>query len=135
MANGLRVKCPGCGEVYDVAGSCPCAKCGAPLYASQPAMLHLYRLGSPVGVAVGFGIYVDGQPCGFIANKETIHIPLPYGPHTIHVASGMNRKCNDITVELTPAAPVGYMKVRLKPGFWSNSFELTPANPAEMPNI
>lgn len=135
MANGFRVKCPKCGEVFDIPGDCTCAKCGTPLNAYQPAMIHLYRMGSPLGVAAGFGVYINGLPYGHIGNTETIHIPLPYGAHTVHVASGMNRRCNDMTVNLTPQAPVGYLKVRMKPGFWSNSFEIMPSDSSEMPNI
>lgn len=135
MADGLRVKCPQCGEVVDVFGDCSCAKCGAPLYAAQPAMIHLYRMGSAWGIANGFGVFIDGQPFGYIGNKETIHIPLPYGTHTVHVALGMSRRCNDMTVNLTPQAPVGYLKVRIVPGFWTNRFEIMPSDPSEMPNI
>lgn len=135
MVQSYRLKCPNCGEALDAPGNCLCSKCNTPLSPALPGMLHLYRMGSPYGIGAGFGIYIDDQPYGFIGNKQTVHIPLPLGPHRIHVASGLNRRCNDIVVNLTSAAPVGYMKVRIKPGFWTSSFELIPAAPSEIPNL
>ena len=72
---------------------------------------------------------------GHIGNRETIRIPVRYGSYNLHVASGMNRRCNDIVINITPESPHAFMKVRMKMGFWTNSFVLEPANPNEMPNL
>lgn len=83
----IRVKCPKCGEVLDIQGDGPCSKCGTPLSSNGDGMLQIYRMGSPIGVAVGYGVYIDGQPMGHIANKESIHLPISAGTHTIHMLS------------------------------------------------
>ncbi len=132
MAKLLRVKCS-CGNVANVAPGNVCAKCRQPVQIPADAMISLYRMGSPLGVAGGFGIYIDGQPMGHIGNKETVHIPLPYGTHNIHVAVGMSRRCTDLVVNLTPENRIAYAKVRIKPGFWANSFIIEPSTAAEMP--
>ena len=129
----FRVKCPQCGQVQDINGPVPC-KCGAQL-APQQGELRLYRMGNFMGAAAGFGVYIDEQPFGHIGNRETVAYSLPFGTHRIHVAQGMSRKCNDIMVTLSPANPFGYLKVRIKPGFWTNSFVLEPSTPEEMPPI
>ena len=128
----LRVKCS-CGEVTNTVPDGICPKCRRPLEIPADAVIRLYRKGSPLGVAGGFGIYVDGEPMGHIGNKETVRIPVKYGTHTLHVAAGMNRKCNDYTVTLSPENRFANAKVWMKPGFWSNSFVIEPATPEEMP--
>lgn len=81
----------------------------------------------------GYGIYLDGQPYGHLANKESIRIPLPMGMHTLHMTCGMTRRCEDLTFTLTPEAPAAYVKASIRMGFWSNTIHLTPADPSEMP--
>ena len=81
----------------------------------------------------GYGIYLDGQPYGHLANKESIRIPLPMGTHTLHMTCGMTRRCEDLTFTLTPEAPAAYVKASIRMGFWSNTIRLTPADPSEMP--
>ena len=132
MARMLRVKCK-CGEVLNVYPGSVCPECKQPLEIPPDGMISLYRMGSPLGVAGGFGIYIDGEPMGYIGNRETIHIPLPYGEHNIHVAVGMSRSCTDLRVNLTPNNRIAYAKVRIKPGFWANSFVVEPSTAAEMP--
>lgn len=105
MAIMLRLKCPSCGEVMNAAGFCNCTKCGTPIRYNGWGMLQIYRMGSPVGIAAGYGIYLDGQPYGHLANKESIRIPLPMGTHTLHMTCGMTRRCEDLTFTLTPEAP------------------------------
>jgi hypothetical protein len=129
----LRVKCA-CGEVQDTIPGGRCCKCGVTLNIPGDAMISLYRKGSPYGIAGGFGIYIDGQPMGHIGNKETIMIPVKYGTYTLHVAAGMNRKCQDYTVTLTPENRFAHAKVWMKPGFWSNSFVIEPSTAEEMPD-
>ena len=134
MAKKLRVKCT-CGAVENVVPGAQCPKCKRPLDIPQDGMVSLYRKGSPLGIAGGFGIYIDGEPMGHIGNTETVHIPLKYGTHNLHVAAGMNRKCNDYKFTLTPDNRRAYAKVWMKPGFWTNSFVIEVANPDEMPEL
>lgn len=131
--NGIiRVKCPKCGNVVDIAGTCPCQKCGTML-APHPAAIQLYRMGSPLGVAAGSGIYINDQPYGHVANTQSVVISLPYGTYKLHVTLGMTRKCTDLAVTLTPEAPIFYVKSRIKPGFISNTIILEPSTPDQMP--
>ena len=132
MSMLLRVKCS-CGEVLNAApGSC-CPKCHQPLPFHPDAVIVLYRKGSPFGIAGGFGLYLNGEPYGYIGNRETVKIPLKYGQYNLHVACGMNRRCTDLIFNLTPENRHAYAKVWMKPGFWSNTFVLEPATPDEMP--
>ena len=130
MAAKLRIKCPHCGHVDNVKPDVTvCEKCHQPVSLAPEACLYLYRQGSPLGVAGGFGIYLNGEPFGHIGNKELLCFPLPYGSYTIHCAAGMNRRCRDITVNLTPENRAAYTKVYMKPGFWTNSFVVEPVDP------
>ena len=117
MTGRFRVRCPGCGNVTDINTDIPCPK----------------RMGSPIGVAIGFGVYIDGQPCGHIGNKETVSYSVPFGTHNVRMTAGMSRKCVDMTLTLTPQAPVGYLKAHIKPGFISNTVVIEPAMPQDMP--
>ncbi len=131
MSN-LRIKC-NCGLVQDTAEGNVCPKCKQPVNIPKDGMIHLYRKGSPLGVASGFGIYINSVPLGHIANKQTVSIPVSFGTYTLHVAVGMNRKCKDLTINITPENPVGYAKVYMKAGFWANSFVVEPSTKEEMP--
>ena len=133
MARIYRMKCPACGNVQNLNGSGPCAKCGAPLDVNQPASITLYRMGNVMGVATGFGIYLNEQPCGAIANRETVTIPLPYGEYKMHIVCGMNRKCNDPVVNLTPQDPHVCAKVHMKMGFIQNKIIIERVDPSTMP--
>ena len=130
----FRVKCPGCGEAYDVPGNSVCRKCGSELNTGRPGMLRIYRMGSPIGVAAGFGIYLNGQPYGHVGNKQTVYIPLPYGEYNLHVTCGMSRKCRDLKINITPDDNYWCVKVHINPGFWSNTLCPERADPASMPN-
>ena len=129
----LRVKCS-CGEVTNATPGGTCPKCNKPLEIPEDAVIRLYRMGSPLGVAGGFGIYLNGEPMGHIGNKETVMLPVKYGTYTLHVAAGMNRKCQDLTCTLTLENRFANAKVWMKPGFWSNSFVIEPAAPEDMPD-
>jgi len=72
MANLLRVKCT-CGNVMNLAPGGFCTKCRQPVNIPGDGLLTLYRMGSPLGIAAGFGIYIDGAPMGHIGNKETLY--------------------------------------------------------------
>ena len=133
MNGRFRIKCPQCGQVQDINGPVPC-KCGAQLVPQQ-GEIRMYRMGNFWGAAAGFGVYIDEQPFGHIGNRETVAYSLPFGTHRVHVAQGMSRRCSDIMVTLSPETPYAFLKVRIKPGFWTNSFVLEPSSPEEMPPI
>lgn len=128
-----RVKCAACGEVLNVGAACSCPKCGAAVTPEQPGMLKLYRMGNFVGVAVGFGIYLNDRPMGHIGNKETVCIPLPYGNYKLHMTAGMSRKCRDLEFTVSPEDPYICAKVHLKMGFISNTVVPERVAPSEMP--
>ena len=132
MAIKLRVKCS-CGNVMNTEPGGYCTKCHRPLDIPGDAMISLYRKGSPFGIAGGFGIYINGEPFGYIGNRETVHIPLKYGNYNLHIAVGMNRGCNDMQFFLNPQNRAGYAKVWMRPGFWTNSFVLEPSTAEEIP--
>ncbi|MDO4748337.1 MAG: hypothetical protein Q4A12_04070 [Eubacteriales bacterium] len=131
MAN-LRVKCS-CGEVVNGVPGSICPRCKQPLVFPEDAAIYLYRKGSPLGIAGGFGIYINGEPYGHIGNKETLCFPLKYGSYNLHIATGMNRRCNDLVFNLSPEHRIAYTKVWMKPGFWSNSFVLEVCSQQDMP--
>lgn len=133
MAIMLRTKCPQCGELLETLGDCVCGKCGTPISFAGMGMVQIYRMGSPIGIAVGYGIYLNGQPYGHLANKQSIRIPLPFGTYTLHITCGMTRKCSDLTFTLTPQAPCAYVKARIKMGAFTNKIMIEPALPSEMP--
>lgn len=133
MAKRYRVKCPVCGEVINLPGSGLCTKCGTPISVDQPCSIELYRMGNMMGAATGFGLYVNEVPYGAIANRESLILPLPYGSYKLHVVCGMNRKCNDPVVNLTPEDPRVCMKVHMKMGFIQNTFLLERVDPSTMP--
>lgn len=117
MADVVRFKC-GCGNVFDAPIDTPaCTKCGAPLVKDGMGELQLYRMGNPLGVAVGFGIYIDGQPYGHVANAQKVRLLVPYGTHTVHCTHGMSRKGVDVTVSLSPENPVAYTKAHINREF------------------
>ena len=133
MAIAIRVKCSNCGEVLNVTGDCPCPKCGAPIASRNQGFIQIYRMGSPLGIAMGYGIYINGQPFGHLANKESIVIPVPFGSYNIHMTCGATRKCQDLVCTVSPENPACYIKGRIKAGFWTNRILIEPANPQEMP--
>ena len=133
MAKRYRIKCPKCGEIINLSGSGPCPKCGTPISVELPASIALYRMGNMMGAATGFGLYVNEVPYGAIGNRESLILPLPYGSYKLHVVCGMNRKCNDPVVNLTPEDPNVCMKVHMKMGFIQNTFILERVDPSTMP--
>ena len=135
MSNLFRAKCPACGEVLDTAGDCNCPKCQNFIYLPREGILQLYRMGSPVGVAVGYGIYINGQPFGHVGNCQTVRIPLPYGRYNIHCTCGMTRKCEDLVVDITPENNYAYVKAHINMGFWSNTIKVEPARAEDMPPV
>lgn len=129
-----RVKCS-CGQVYDIAADSVCKKCNKELITSTGGILQIYRMGSPIGIAAGYGLYIDGKPMGHLANKQSVQIPLALGTHTIHCTCGMTRKCIDLTFTLSAEAPVVYAKAHIVPGFWTNKIVVEEAGAEEMPSV
>lgn len=130
MAAKLRIKCPHCGKIGNIIPANPlCPSCANPIAIPGDACIYLYRQGSPIGIAGGFGLYLNNQPFGHIGNQELLCFPLPYGKYNLHVATGMNRRCNDMLIELTPHNRCVYYKVHMRMGFWTNSFVLEPVDP------
>lgn len=130
--NKLRIKCPQCGTVQDIEGAMPCTKCQAQLM-PQPATVSVYRKGSPIGAAMGFGVYINDQPFGHIAATESVTFTLPYGTYKFHMTCGATRRCKDLMVTLNPEFPAGYLRAAMKSGFWSNTILIDPMKPEEFP--
>lgn len=136
MSALLRLRCPSCGEMQEIAAdNTPCKKCSTPLSAVNMGVLQLYRMGSPIGVAVGYGIYLNTLPYGHVGNTETVRIALPYGTYNLHCTCGMTRKCEDFSFTLSPSVPCIYAKASIKMGFWTNKINITPARAEEMPPL
>lgn len=132
MNGALRIKCPKCGKIVDISAPTTCS-CGEQLGAFQGAV-QVYRMGNPLGMAVGFGVYINGQPWGHLGNTETVTYTLPFGTYTFHMTHGVSRKCKDITVTLSPETPVAYLKARIKPGVFTNTVIIEPSDPSAMPH-
>ena len=128
----IRYRCHACKNVADVQTDTACPKCGAP--ALPGGYIKMYRMGSAYGVAMPFGIYIDNEPCGYIGNKQTCWIRVPFGTHRVHIAAAANRRCEDVMVTIAPEHPLEAVKVYMKPGFWTNKFVVVSANPAEVPD-
>ena len=127
MEARIRVKCPHCAHVSNVQSvNDYCPKCRRPLDLQPEGSIYIYRQGSFYGVAGGFGLYINGEPYGYIGNRELLRLPLKFGTYNIHSAVGMSRKCRDLQVTISPECPVAYTKVYIKPGFWTNSFVIEP---------
>ena len=123
MAAKIRIKCPHCGEasnVHSVEELCP--ECKKPMGLVDEGSIYIYRQGSPIGMAAGFGLYINGEPYGYIGNRELLRLPVKFGTYNLHCAAGMSRRCEDMSVTLTPENPVVYTKVHMRSGFWTNSF-------------
>ncbi len=128
-----RIKCYNCGQVSNLLGDQPCPHCGVPLQCTGNGIIHLYRMGSPIGLTSGFGIYINGEPMGHIGNRENIYIVLPFGTFNIHLTCGLNRSCEDAVVTLTPENPIAYVKGSIRMGFWSNHLRVSVVTREEMP--
>ena len=134
MAVSFRFKCASCGEVSDLPANSVCPKCQQPLPLAE-GYVQVYRMGSPIGMAVGYGIYINGQPYGHLQNKHSVRIPLPLGTYNFHFTCGMTRKCEDLSVTLSPENPVAYVKAYITPGFWTNTIKAELAQLSDMPPI
>lgn len=135
MSNLFRIKCPSCGNVVDVAGNTTCAKCQNPLVLPEDGVVQIYRKGSPLGVAVGMGIYLNDIPLGHLANTESIRIPVTYGHYKLHMTHGMNRRCKDQEFDITPDNRYAFMKAHLKMGLITNKVVIEPSTADQMPAL
>ena len=130
MVAKIRTICPICNEVININSVYdPCPKCRQPVIFGEEGSIYIYRQGSFYGIAGGFGLFINGQPIGYIGNKELLRIPVRFGTYNLHSAVGMSRKCRDLAVTVTPQNPVVYTKVYIKPGFWTNSFVIEYMDP------
>jgi hypothetical protein len=109
--------------------------CGQTVEGYEGGFIQIYRMGSPIGIAAGYGTYINENPYGYIANKESVRIPLPFGTYTFHFTCGMTRKCEDLTVTLSPENPEAFMKVHIVAGFWTNKIVVEAADRSEMPEM
>ena len=135
MSQLLRIKCPSCGEVQDIPANGPCRKCSNALVLPEDGVIQVYRMGSPLGVAVGMSIYLNEVPLGHLANAESIKIPVAYGHYKLHMTHGMSRKCVDAEFDVTPEERFIYLKAHIKPGFWSNTVVVERVSGDQMPPI
>ncbi len=135
MSQLLRIKCPSCGQVVDVPGNGTCAKCSNPLILPEEGVIQMYRMGNPLGMAVGFGIYLNEIPMGHLANSESIRIPVSYGHYKVHMTHGMSRKGVDAEFDVTPQDRFIYLKAHIKPGFWANTVVVERVPGDQMPPI
>ena len=133
MSQLLRIKCPSCGQVVDVPGNGTCAKCNNPLILPEEGVIQMYRMGNPLGMAVGFGIYLNEIPMGHLANADSIRIPVSYGHYKVHMTHGMNRKCKDAEFDITPENRFGFFKAHLKMGLITNTVVIEPSTADQMP--
>ena len=130
--NKLRTKCPQCKTVQDIQGATQCTACGNPLM-PQEGTISVYRKGSPIGAAMGFGVYINDQPFGHIAATESVTFTLPYGTYKFHMTCGATRRCKDMMVTISPEFPAAYLRAAMKSGFWSNTILIDPMKPEEFP--
>ena len=130
MSQLLRIKCPSCGTVQDVAANGPCQKCSTLLNLPEDGVIQIYRMGSPLGVAVGMSIYLNEVPLGHLANAESIRIPVAYGHYNISFSHGGIKKCIPAEFDVTPQDRFIYLKAHIKPGLLTNTI-VTERVPAE----
>ena len=134
MSQLLRIKCPSCGNVQDILGNSTCS-CGNPLVLPGDGVIQMYRMGSPFGIAVGFGIYLNDIPMGYLANADSIRIPVPYGHYKVHMTQGMSRKCVDQEFDITPVERIVYLKAHINVGFITNKIVIEKVTADQMPPL
>ena len=134
MAIPYRLKCPKCGEVQDSKVAQLCRKCGTLIEIPTDGCIQIYRMGNPIGIAAAMGIYLNNQPYGHIANKQSIRIPMNAGVYKLHVTLGMTRKCNDPIIEIKPESnELQCYKAYIRTGFFSGGLVIEKTDISEMP--
>jgi hypothetical protein len=125
----VRYRCPN-GHVFDGnANQEFCPECKAQL--QKGGYIQMYRMGNYMGMAVGMGIYINGEPYGHLGNKQSVRISVPFGSHKVHVTHTTTRACNDPVLTVSPQAPYVWCKASFaKMGF---VIEVKPAAEDSMP--
>lgn len=131
MAN-YRYLCQKCNSLYTTTTEGAACGCGAVQDMNGYGSITLYRMGSPLGVAVPMDIHFNGTGYGSLVNKECVKIFVPYGNYTVHVAHGMNRKCNDLTFNISESNKEAYVKAALKAGLFTNKIQLTECSASDL---
>ena len=134
MSTLLRIKCPSCGKVSDIASNTQC-KCGAQLILPEDGVVQIYRMGSLFGCAIGMGIYLNDIPLGHLANKESIRIPVPYGHYKLRMSHGMNWAHQDQEFDITPQDRQAFFKAHLSMGFLTNKVVIERSSADQMPPL
>lgn len=129
-----RYLCQKCNKLYTTTTEGGICDCGAAQDMTGYGSITLYRMGSPLGCAVPMDIHFNGNGYGSLVNKECVKIFVPYGSYTVHVALGMNRKCNDLVFDVTENTKDAYVKAAIKAGLITNKIRLTECTAADMPN-
>lgn len=125
----VRYRCPN-GHVFDGSDNqTSCQKCGAPI--PDGGYIQIYRMGNPVGMAVGMGVYIDEESYGHLANKQSIRVKVPYGQHKVHIVHTATRKCNDPVFDITPQNPCVWCKTYFINGGWK--IQVEEVGPDDMP--
>lgn len=140
MAKLFRFKCPKCGRVFDIPGNGPCPKCGTLVTLPPDAIIHIYRMGSPLGAARRWKLFLNEIPLGYLWNMETVVIPVPYGHYVVRseaVRKRFTEVANSVPIEfdLTPNCRFAYLKAHNRPTYNSSTIILEPALPEEMPPV
>ena len=128
----IRYKCS-CGHVDDLKQGQPCKKCRQPQDENR-GFFKLYRMGNALGVMAPFTIYIDGEKCGKIGNKQTCWISLPYGSHAISIAAGFNKRGTELLFSLSPDHPLECGKVHMRVGAIMNSYIVESAPNESVPD-
>ena len=116
-------------DVHESQSACPV--CGDPYGAC--GLIQIYRMGAFSGMAVGMGIYVNDVPFGYLGNKQSIRLALPYGQYRLHMTHTTTRACNDPVYCLTPQTPYALCKAH----FAAAGFRIAidSAAPETMPTV
>jgi hypothetical protein len=108
-----RYRCS-CGHVYDNAGtSAACPKCKQENSTEGCGIAQIYRLGNYVGSLVKMGLYVDEEPYGYIANRGSIKLVIPYGEHQLSATLNRTKTPKPPVINLTPEQPEVYYKTAI----------------------
>lgn len=131
-----RIKCPKCGTVLEAQKNdfSACSKCKTPVSTEGMGIAYVYRMGNFFGSTAAFGIYIDGEPCGYAGNQEWLALPLPYGTHQVHMrVKGQPLKTVPLSFELSEQKPETCIKVHVRVGFWKNTLVLEEHSTDDVP--
>ncbi|MBQ7444795.1 MAG: zinc-ribbon domain-containing protein [Clostridia bacterium] len=125
----VRYRCPS-GHVFNgTPDQEKCPTCQALL--EKGGYIQVYRMGHMAGAAVGMGIYVDEQPYGHLANKESVRISVPYGAHQLHITHTTTRDSTRPTLFISSSTPYVFCKAHFARGGFFIAIE--ESDPADMP--